>query len=109
MAELTIVNVALHLAKMAAADPHRLAVVYPESRDRRGRPAYTHYTFQGLHNESDRLAHGLKSIGICRGLRTVLMVPPSLDFFALTFALFRIGASPSSSIPEWAFAISDAV
>jgi acyl-CoA synthetase (AMP-forming)/AMP-acid ligase II len=27
-------------------------------------------------------------------MRTVLMVPPSLDFFALTFALFKIGAVP---------------
>src|SRR5262249_19611641 len=30
--------------------------------------------------------------GITRGTRTVLMVPPGLDFFALTFALFKLGA-----------------
>src|SRR5262249_24056228 len=29
-----------------------------------------------------------------RGVRTVLMVKPSLEFFALTFALFKIGAVP---------------
>jgi len=47
-----------------------------------------------LHEDSDRLAHGLESIGIHRGTRTVLMVPPGLGFFSLTFALFKIGAVP---------------
>ena len=51
-------------------------------------------TFQQLQDESDHLAHGLESIGIRRGMRTVLMVPPSLNFFSLTFALFKIGAVP---------------
>ena len=32
--------------------------------------------------------------GVTRGTRTVLMVPPSLDFFALTFALFKAAAVP---------------
>jgi acyl-CoA synthetase (AMP-forming)/AMP-acid ligase II len=31
-------------------------------------------------------------LGIGRGTRTVLMVPPSLEFYALTFALFKAGA-----------------
>ncbi|MCK4691698.1 MAG: AMP-binding protein, partial [Desulfuromonadales bacterium] len=43
---------------------------------------------------SNRIAHGLESIGICRGVRTALMVKPGLEFFALTFALFKVGAVP---------------
>ena len=40
------------------------------------------------------MAIALESIGIRRGVRTVLMVPPGFEFFALTFALFKIGAVP---------------
>lgn len=90
----TTVHVATHLATMAQYQPHRAAVVYPMSRDRQGRVAYTHYTFRQLHQVSDQLARGLTRIGIERGTRTVLMVTPSLDFFALVFALFKLGAVP---------------
>ena len=38
------------------------------------------------------MARGFERIGIRRGTRTVLMVTPSLEFFALTFALFKVGA-----------------
>src|SRR5262245_4196863 len=87
-------NVATHLRAMAAADPYRPAVVFPEGRDRNGRVAYTHVTFHQLDADSDYLAHGLESVDIRRGVRTVLMVSPSLDFFSLTFALFKVGAVP---------------
>jgi acyl-CoA synthetase (AMP-forming)/AMP-acid ligase II len=90
----TLNNIAAHLPKMARLQPHSPAVYFPEGRDRRGRVCYSHYTFSQLDRESNRIAHGLATIGIRRGMRTVLMVPPSLDFFALTFALFKIGAVP---------------
>jgi len=48
-------------------------------------------TFRQLDEASDRLAKGLQRIGLRRGDRTVLMVPPGLDFFTLTFALFKLG------------------
>ena len=79
---------------MARHQPHRQAVVFPEGRDARNRVTYTHLTFRQLDDESDRIAAGLINYGITRGMRTVLMVTPSLDFFALTFALFKIGAVP---------------
>ncbi|MFO0945455.1 MAG: fatty acid CoA ligase family protein [Planctomycetota bacterium] len=94
MLETEWVNIASHLPAMALLQPHRPAVVFPHGRDRTGRVAYTHYTFKQLDDESDRLARGLAAIGIGRGTRTVLMVTPSLEFFALTFALFRAGAVP---------------
>src|SRR5439155_1048173 len=59
---------------------------------RRGRVAYVHYTFRQLDEASDRLAHALTAAGVRRGTRTVLMVTPGLEFFALTFALFKVGA-----------------
>jgi olefin beta-lactone synthetase len=90
----TLTNIAAHLPKMARLQPHSPAVYFPEGRDRRGRVSYTHTTFSQLDRESNRIAQGLETIGIHRGVRTVLMVPPSLDFFALTFALFKVGAVP---------------
>src|SRR5437016_1627909 len=83
-------NVAAHLPDIARAHPHRPAVVCPVGRDRWGRVTYSHYTFQQLDEASDYLARMLESFGIKRGTRTVLMVPPSLEFFALTFALFKL-------------------
>jgi acyl-CoA synthetase (AMP-forming)/AMP-acid ligase II len=47
-----------------------------------------------LDQESDYLAHGLEAAGITRGIRTVLMVKPSIEFFALIFAIFKTGAVP---------------
>jgi len=88
------VNVAQMLGDMAAAHPYRRAVVFPAGRDANGRVAYTHLTFRQLDRESDCLAHGLVRFGIRRGIRTILMVRPGLEFFALTFALFKVGAVP---------------
>ncbi len=88
------VNVANHLKRMAELQPYKRAVVYPAGWDSNGRVAYTHLTFQQLDRESDMIAHGLEASGIMRGTRTILMVKPSLEFFALTFAMFKVGAVP---------------
>lgn len=87
-----LVNVAAYLRRQAAQRPYQRAVVVPTNRDRQGRVAYAHLTFKQLDMESDRLARGLEDAGIKQGTRTVLMVTPSLEFFALTFALFKAGA-----------------
>jgi acyl-CoA synthetase (AMP-forming)/AMP-acid ligase II len=87
-------NIASHLAAMAELQPWRSAVVYPQSRDAHGRVSYTHYTYRQLEAASNQLARGFQQLGIRRGMRTALMVPPSLDFFALAFALFKLGAIP---------------
>jgi len=94
LGDATAANVAFLLREVAEAIPYKRAVIYPVGWDEQGRVAYTHLTFRQLDRESDRLAHGLESVGITRGVRTILMTPPSLDFFALTFALFKTGAVP---------------
>ena len=88
------VNIASHLKDMALRHPSQLAVLFPDSRDGSGRTNYTSDTYQRLDEESDFLAAGLDAMGIGRGVVTVLMVPPSLEFFSLTFALFKVGAVP---------------
>ena len=89
-----MVNVSSLLRKTAQANPYKKAVIYPAGRDKNGRVAYAHLTFRQLEKESDLLAHGLERTGITRGTKTVLMVKPGLEFFALTFALFKTGAVP---------------
>lgn len=88
-----VTNMSTHLAAMAARQPDTPAVFAPR-RDSAGQLHYDQLTFQQLNDDCERLAHGFERIGIRRGVRTALMVPPSLDFFALTFALFRVGAVP---------------
>jgi acyl-coenzyme A synthetase/AMP-(fatty) acid ligase len=86
------VNIAAHLPAMAKAQPQTLAIVHPSGISSTGRFLYRHLTYRELNEESDRIAAGFERIGIRRGVRTVLMVPPGLDFFVLTFALFKAGA-----------------
>ncbi len=81
----TSVNIASHLPAMAQRQPDNLAVTLWSGES---------LTFKELDEASGTLARGLESVGIGRGVRTVLMVKPSLDFFTLTFALFKCGAVP---------------
>jgi acyl-CoA synthetase (AMP-forming)/AMP-acid ligase II len=76
-------NTAAPLAEMARCQPDTPAVIAPGGRC---------WTYRELDEESDRLARGLAEVGVGHGVRTVLMVPPSPEFFALTFALFKAGA-----------------
>jgi len=87
-------NIAAYLPLMAQRLPDKRAIVCPCGRDAAGHVRYSHLTFLQLDQETDRLAHGLEAAGLRRGMRTLLMVRPSLDFFALTFALYKIGAVP---------------
>ena len=87
-------NVAAHLPEMARLQPETPAIFIPQGSDSHRQTNYVQYTFSELDRESGRMAHALESVGIRRGVRTVLMVPPGFEFFALTFALFKIGAVP---------------
>ncbi len=82
-----LLNIATHLLLMAGRRPDQPAIIFPKGGDAR-------LTFRQLNEESDRIAWGLSRLGIGRGARTVLMVRPGLEFFGLTFALFKLGAVP---------------
>jgi acyl-CoA synthetase (AMP-forming)/AMP-acid ligase II len=84
----TKANIADFLPEMAAKQPHATAIICPWGR--RGGSL----TYDQLNTRSARIAHGLEAVGIGRGTRTVLMVPPGLDLFPLAFGLFRAGAVP---------------
>ena len=88
-------NIAIHLSRMAMRQPHTMAVVVPDGRDRGGRVRYTHLTYRQLdRGQQSNRARAARSLGIGRGTRAVVMVPPGLDFFSLVFALFKAGVVP---------------
>jgi acyl-CoA synthetase (AMP-forming)/AMP-acid ligase II len=94
MIQATSANVAAHLPEMARLQPETPAIYIPQGTNDQQQTRYEQYTFAELDQESGRMASALESIGIRRGVRTVLMVPPGFEFFSLTFALFKIGAVP---------------
>ncbi len=87
-------GIASALPRRAALQPNAPAIVCPQGRDRQGKLRYSHYSYAQLDAQSDLIARGLTALGIARGVRTVLMVRPSLEFFALSFALLKAGAVP---------------
>src|SRR5512145_1967744 len=86
-----VVNVGLRLSETARQNPGGVAVAMPRGRDAAGKRIYDSLTFRQLDDDSNLLADGLASMGVRPGMRLVLMVPPSIDFISLTFAMFKAG------------------
>lgn len=85
-------NLCRHLAHAAIATPNALAVAVQKGQ--RGKLTYQEIDFVTLHQRSDEIAYALTAYGLKSGMKAVLMVTPSIDFFALTFALFKAGIVP---------------
>lgn len=81
-------NIASLLDTLVEQIPGRDALVVPRPGSCRA------VTFRELHKEVHRLGEGLRHFGFTRKERVLVMVPFDVDFVALTFALFRIGAVP---------------
>ena len=91
----SICNITAVLSKIASERPEQIAMRCPGSRDAEGFAKYDlTLTYAELENRSNALAAGLKKYGITQGVRAVLMVRPSPEFFLLMFALLKIGAVP---------------
>ena len=76
------------LAEQARTDPDRVALALPSPR------GFRTTTYGRLDRRVDAVAAGLRHAGVTPGMRTVLLVPPTEDFFALAFALLRLRALP---------------
>lgn len=85
-------NLYAHLQSIAKTRPDDLAVAVQKNFC--GYYRYQEISFEQLDSYSNTLATALLSYGIQPGMKAVLMVKPSIDFFALTFALFRAGIVP---------------
>ncbi|MCE9678947.1 AMP-binding protein [Shewanella sp. AS1] len=90
-------NLCRHLTLAAKQTPDALAVAVQQTKKPFFSAKSFHYhelNFKQLDALSDRIAFALNDYGIKRGMKAVLMVTPSIDFFALTFALFKAGIVP---------------
>lgn len=89
-------NIAARLPELARERPHQIAIRCPGRRGAgNGMAAYdVTLDYRQLDARSDAMAAGLAGYGIGRGVRTVVMVRPSPEFFLLMFALFKLGAVP---------------
>lgn len=89
-------NIAARLPGLARERPDQIAIRCPGRRHPgNGLAAYdVTLDYRQLDARSDCMAAGLSAYGIGRGVRTVVMVRPSPEFFLLMFALFKIGAVP---------------
>ena len=86
------VNLGEHLTRVAQRLADKPAVVCLKGTG--SRLTCTSRTFRDLDRAADRLAHAFARRGIGKGVRTILMVRPSFELFAVMFALLRTGAVP---------------
>lgn len=88
-------NIAAILPRMAAERGEQIAMRCPGSRGLDGFARHDlTLSYRQMEDRSNAIAAGLQAGGVIRGMRTVVMVRPSPEFFLLMFALFKIGAVP---------------
>ncbi|MEV6097494.1 fatty acid CoA ligase family protein [Nocardia sp. NPDC051981] len=79
---------------IVAAHPEREAVIYADGRNRDGLPDYRHLTYAELDAWSDTIAERFAEAGVTRGVRTIVLVRPGPELYAVLYGLFKIGAVP---------------
>lgn len=92
MSESKQANLCHHLSYAASQFPTSLAVAVQKKQF--NKLTYQEMDFAQLHQRSDNIAYALNKYGLKVGDKAVLMVTPSLDFFSITFALFKAGIVP---------------
>ncbi|MCL2537810.1 MAG: AMP-binding protein, partial [Coriobacteriia bacterium] len=80
----TGINTASLLEARAAQLPDKIALVHDGDR----------ITFAQLDETINRFANYFRARGIKKGHKVVLFIQPSIEFSAVTFALFKLGAVP---------------
>ena len=85
-------NLCRHLVTAGKNTPNDLAVSIQTFSN--GQYHYQELNFQQLDQQSNRVAKSLLAHGLTAGMKAVLMVTPSVEFFQLTFALFKAGIVP---------------
>ena len=89
------INIATRLPALARERPDQIAIRCPGKPGPGGMARYdVTLDYRTLNARSDAMAAGLAAHGIGRGVRAVVMVRPSPEFFLLMFALFKNGAVP---------------
>jgi len=79
---------------MAEKQPDVVALHYPRFSYQKNLPNYAELTYAELERLSNQTAAALAYAGIRQGTRTVVMVRPGHELFAIMYALFKLGAVP---------------
>ena len=87
-------NIAQRLSENAKTIPEKKAVVFPHFNVKLKKYDYSFLTFKELDILSNKYANQLEKMGLKSGDKTLLFLRPSLDFSAMTFALFKLGVVP---------------
>jgi len=85
-------NIADNLTNISSKLPNKTAVRFPVLNG--GEYEYKDLNFKDLEEKINRYANGLIDTGFKKGQKVLLFVRPSLEFHALVFAIFKIGAVP---------------
>jgi len=85
-----ITNVSELITKQASLHPQKKSITEPSYSN--GIYHYTSYSFSELENQINRICNKLTKLGVKKGDKVLFFVKPNLDFCAITFALFRMGA-----------------
>lgn len=83
-------NVAWRLCAAAQRWPQQMAVAMPAGRSGNGF-RYRQLSFRELDEETRRIAAGLRRLGLPPGSKLALLVPQSVEFISLVFAILRAG------------------
>ena len=87
-------NISSRLSQNAKLTPEKKAVVFPVFNKKTKRYDYSSLTFKELDILSNKFANQLSRLGLKKGDKILLFLKPSLDFSAMTFALFKLGVVP---------------
>jgi acyl-CoA synthetase (AMP-forming)/AMP-acid ligase II len=81
-------NIAQDLLSLANKYANIPAIIYKEGRQ------YKECTFSQFNQLANDYAKGFSDEGIKKGTRVIMLVPHSLNFYLVMFALFKLGAVP---------------
>lgn len=76
-------NITDYVFDFAKTNPEKPALLYPQK-----------ITYSEFCKTVEIFAFSFRKLGILKGTKTIVLVKPGVDLFAITFALFRIGAVP---------------
>ncbi|MGF6885901.1 acyl-CoA synthetase (AMP-forming)/AMP-acid ligase II [Nocardia sp. GAS34] len=79
---------------IVAEYPDREAVIFPAGGGTGPVPEYDQLTYAELDDWSDAIAERLTAAGVARGTRTIVLVTPGPELYAVLYGLFKIGAVP---------------
>ena len=83
-------NIISRLERATLAHPDKPALIFFSPSDKK----WETLTYRQLADSTERFVAGLLNCGVAPGMTAALLTPPSADFFALAFAMLKVGVVP---------------